>query len=269
MVIEATVEGDTTRFTGIFLCRPTLGLTGPVRSARYYTLDVWRDLHVLPYFFGGANKAIGMFVDAHMPFINGIKGGWPWFQRAGNNGAPHDLFTDLEATRAAFGHFTGLDARVADVGRLRPQFDFVRNVQVPTGRPVNSVQIQTNGYWRFGWTWDLLSGLWRRSDAGVPIIDGATHEPISARCVVVQKVVETVDNSSLDPGGSPRRVHQLVGSGTGRLYVNGQAIDLRWTRATAEDGTHWTYAASGAPVELPIGVYWWEIMPTYATVTER
>jgi hypothetical protein len=269
MVIEATVEGDTTRFTGIFLCQHTESLTGPVRSARYYTLDVWRDLHVLPYFFGGANKAIDMFRDAHMPFVNGITGGWPWFRRAGTNAAPHNLFTDLEATRASFGHSTELDARATNVGTIRPQFDFVRNVEVPTGRPVSAVQIQTNGYWTFAWTWDLLSGLWRRSDAGVPIIDGQTHEPISARCVVVQKVIETVDYSNLDPGGSPRRVHQLVGSGTGTLYVNGQAIDLLWSRPTATDGTRWTYAASGKLVVLPIGVYWWEIMPTYAHVTEN
>jgi hypothetical protein len=268
MVIEATVEGDTTRFTAIFLCRPTEGLTGPVRSARYYTLDVWRDLHVLPDFFGGASKAIGLFRDAHMPFINGITGRWPWFSRFGATPAPHNLYTDLEATRASFGKLADLDDRASAVGKLRPQFKFVRNVQVPDGRQVASVQINTNSYWRFGWTWDLITGLWRRSDAGQPISDAATGQPVTARCVVVQKVVETIDYTSLDPGGSPRRVQQLVGSGTGTLYLNGQAIDLRWSRPTAQDGTRWTYAAGGKRVVLPIGVLWWEIIPTYAGVTE-
>ena len=32
MVVETPVEGDITRYTGIYLCRPTVGLTGPVRS---------------------------------------------------------------------------------------------------------------------------------------------------------------------------------------------------------------------------------------------
>ncbi|TMB58051.1 MAG: DUF3048 domain-containing protein [Chloroflexi bacterium] len=269
MVIEATVEGDTTRFTAIFLCQPTLGLTGPVRSARYYTLDVWRDLHVLPYFFGGATKAMTLFHDAHMPYVNGIKGGWPWFSRFGSHPAPHDLYADIEATRGAFGTSAQLDGLAGRVGNLCQQFDFVRNVQVPTGRSISSVQIQTNGYWRFAWSWDLISGLWRRSDAGVPISDEATGRPVTARCVVVQKVVETIDYSSLDPGGSPRRVHQLVGSGTGTLYVNGHAIDLVWSRPTGQDGTRWTYAATGKRVVLPIGVYWWEIIPTYAVVTEH
>jgi hypothetical protein len=268
MVIEATVEGDATRFTAIFLCQHTVGLTGPVRSARYYTLDVWQDLHVLPYFFGGAAEAVRRFRDGGMPFVNGITGGWPWFSRYGPKPAPHNLYADIEATRAAFGHFPALDARARNVRGLRPQFHFVRDVQVPRGRPVSAVQIQTNSYWRFGWTWDLIGGLWHRTDAGQPISDAATGLPVTARCVVVQKVVETIDYTSLDPGGNPRRVHQLVGSGTGTLYVNGQAIDLRWTRPTAADGTRWTYAASGKRVVLPIGVYWWEIIPTYATVTE-
>ena len=268
MVIEATVEGDTTRFTAIFLCQQTEGLTGPVRSSRYYTLDVWRDLHVLPYFFGGATKAINMFRDAHMPFINGITGQWPWFSRFGSAPAPHNLYANIEATRAAFGSLEALDVRAKNVRKLRPQFAFVRNVRLPRGRPVASVQIQTNGYWRFAWSWDLVTGLWRRSDAGQPISDAATGQRVTARCVVVQKVVETIDYGSLDPGGSPRRVHHLVGSGTGTLYVNGQAIDVRWSRPTAQDGTRWTYAASGKRVVLPIGVLWWEIIPTYAGLTE-
>jgi hypothetical protein len=268
MVIEATVEGDTTRFTAIFLCRPTVGLTGPVRSARYYTLDVWRDLHVLPYFFGGAAKAINLFRGAQMPFINGITGQWPWFSRFGSAPAPHNLYANIEATRAAFGSYPALDARAENVGRLRPQFDFASDARVPSGRRVASVQIQTNSYWRFGWTWDAISSVWRRSDAGVPISDAATGKPVKARCVVVQRVVETIDYTSLDPGGNPRRVQQMVGNGTGTLYVDGQAIDLRWSRPTVEDGTRWTYAAGGKQVVLPIGVVWWEIIPTYAGVTE-
>ena len=143
MVIEATVEGDTTRFTAFFLCQHTEGLSGPVRSARYYTLDVWHDLHVLPYFFGGANKAIGMFVAANMPMINGITGQWPWFRRYGTAPAPHNLYADIEATRDAFGENAALDARAAIVGKLRPQFEFVRNPDLPRGREVASVEIST------------------------------------------------------------------------------------------------------------------------------
>jgi hypothetical protein len=77
LVFEATVEGDATRFSAVFLCQPTDGLTGPVRSARYYNIDLWQDLHVLTVGFGASNPALDRFATAGMPYVNGIQGGWP------------------------------------------------------------------------------------------------------------------------------------------------------------------------------------------------
>jgi hypothetical protein len=271
MVVEATVEGDATRFTAVFQCRPTLELTGPVRSARYYGLDLWRDLHVLPFFFGAGNEAIRRFRAAGMPFVNGIWGTWPgtWFRRWGSAPAPHNLYADVEAARAALGNNPALDALAAAVDPPRPQFAFDEGATPPSaGRAVGGLEIRTNSYWRIGWTWDSVAGAWLRGDAGEAIVDAATGERLQARTVVVQKVVETIENEFHDPGGSPRRVHQLVGSGSGTLYLDGRAYDLRWSRPTATDGTTWTYAATGAPVTLPPGVVWWEIVPTYAVIAD-
>ncbi|MEO6059193.1 MAG: DUF3048 domain-containing protein, partial [Candidatus Limnocylindria bacterium] len=72
LVVEAPVEGDTTRFTAIYLCQPTEGLTGPMRSGRYYMIDLWQDLHVLPFFFGASPGALSRFDSAGMPYVNGI-----------------------------------------------------------------------------------------------------------------------------------------------------------------------------------------------------
>ena len=73
MVVEATVEGDVTRFTGIYVCRKSKDLVGPVRSGRYYSIDLWQDLHVLPFFFGAESEGIGRYHRAHMPYVNGIR----------------------------------------------------------------------------------------------------------------------------------------------------------------------------------------------------
>ncbi len=113
------------------------------------------------------------------------------------------------------------------------------------------------------------SDTWLRSDGGAPNIDGATGKRLAARTVIVERVVETIDYHHHDPGGSPRREHQMVGSGTGTLYLDGQAYDVRWSRPSASAGTTWTYAASGDPVVLPPGVVWWEVIPTYATAAEN
>ena len=268
LVIEATVEGDVTRFTALFWCRATEGLTGPVRSARYYNLDLWQDLHVLTIGFGASDGALDRFAAAGMPYVNGITGAWPWFTRYGTYPAPHNLYADLEGLRGTFGQNTDLDAVAAGVGDLRPPFTFDENAALPSGHRVAGLEILTNSYWRIGWRWDAALAAWRRLDGGVEISDAATDLPLVATHVVVQRVVEDVVYGDPDPGGNPRRYQHLVGFGEGTLYTGRQAIALNWLRGTAEDSTTWTYADSGKPVVLPPGVIWWEIVPTDASLTE-
>lgn len=267
MVVEATVEGDVTRYTGIYLCRGIEGLSGPVRSARYYSIDLWQDLHVLPFFFGAGSEAVGRYRTAGMPFVNGITGEWPYFRRSGTAVAPHNLYADLGAARAAFGTDARMQALAARVEAVRPPFTFAEQ-SMPTGRPIGHLEIWTNGFWHFGWTWNAGERRWERSEAGVPHVDAATGEVITARSVVVQLVREDVVTISRDPGGNPRRYHHLVGSGRGVLYVDGHAIELAWSRPTSQDGTAWTYADSGDPVVLPPGVVWWEIVPLVTRLVE-
>jgi len=268
MVVEAPVEGDVTRFSAIFLCRPTVGLTGPIRSARYYEIDLWQDLGVLPVGFGASNGALQRFSSAGMPYVNGITGAWPWFRRHGTNPAPHNLYGDVEAIRGALGGGGKIDQLAAKVGPLRPPFTFDVGAVLPPGRPVHTLEIHTTASWRFGWSWSTTNNAWTRQDAGKVVNDEVTGTPLTATYVVVQRVVEDVVFGDPDPGGNTRRLQHLVGHGNGTLYAHGSAIELRWSRPTASDGTHWTYAATGEPVVLPPGVIWWEIVPIKATLKE-
>lgn len=268
MVVEVPVEGDATRFSAIFLCRRTVGLTGPIRSARYYEIDLWQDLGVLPVGFGASGPAQTRFAQVGMPYVNGITGSWPWFKRAGTNPAPHNLYGDMEALRNALGLGGRIDPLAARVGPLRPPFTFDPAAVLPVGRIVHAIEIRTSASWRFGWSWDAAAASWIRQDAGKQIIDVVTGRPVRAAHVVVQRVVEDVVYGDPDPGGNPRRYQHLVGHGDGTLYTNGHAIALKWARPTAASRTTWTYAATGAPVILPPGVVWWEIVPIGAGLTE-
>ncbi|MEO8251731.1 MAG: DUF3048 domain-containing protein [Chloroflexota bacterium] len=267
-VVEAPVEGDTTRFSAIFLCRPTVGLTGPIRSSRYYEIDLWQDLGVLPVGFGASGAALNRFAAAGMPYVNGITGAWPWFTRHGSHPAPHNLYGDMEALRAALGSGGPIDRLAAKVRPLRPPFSFDGAAVLPAGHPVLAVEIRTNRTWRFGWKWDQQAGGWARQDTGKPLTDEVTGKPVIAAHVVVQRVKEDVVFGDPDPGGNTRRLQHLVGAGDGTLYTQGRAIALHWSRPTAADGTTWTYANSGEPVVLSPGVIWWEIVPIAAALTE-
>lgn len=268
LVVEVPVEGDTTRFAAVFLCRATDGLTGPIRSARYFAIDLWQDLGVLPIGFGASPPTLNRFANAGMPYLNGISGSWPWFTRAGPHRAPHNVHGDLEALHDAIGNGGAIDRLAANVGPIRPPFAFDPDATLPAGHRVAALEIRTNSYWRFGWAWNATTGTWARQDAGTAVTDAVTGEPLTVSHVLVQLVTQEVVYGDPDPGGHPRRLQHLVGQGAGVLYSDGQAIALKWSRPTASDGTSWTYADSGDPVVLVPGVVWWEIVPVTASVTE-
>lgn len=268
MVYEAPVEGDTTRYSAVFLCQQTEGLTGPVRSARYYNVDLYQDLHLLTLGFGASGGSMERFNAAGMPYLNGIDGTWPWYSRSSQRAAPHNVYGDMEAARADIAGDTlaGSIARALPV--LRPPLTFDPEAEIEGDREIDTITIQTNSFWVFGWEWDSDLGAWRRSEAGVRHVDAATGDPVAARTVIVQRVSQRVVMGDPDPGGNPRREQHLVGSGNGTIYVDGQAIDAIWSRPTADDGTTWTVAATGDPLVLPPGQVWWEIVPLEALVVE-
>jgi hypothetical protein len=270
MIIEGTVEGDTTRFTALYLCDPTDGMTGPVRSARYYNVDLWQDLHVLTVGFGASLGALERFAVAGMPYPNGMDGGWPWYQRYGTRAAPHNLYVDLEGLRDGLTESPALAALAERVDELRPPFAFAAEPNLPANsRGVGEIEIWTNGYWYFGFTWDADQGVYLRSDAGVLIEDEATGDAVAPTSVVVQNVTQETVFGDPDPGGNPRRLQHLVGSGDGTLYTFGSAYPLLWSRPTAADATTWTFAETGEPVVLPPGQVWLEFLPVEASLFER
>ena len=137
-----------------------------------------------------------------------------------------------------------------------------------TLRVIASFEIHTSSFWRFGWKWDAAAKVWARQDAGKPLTDEVTGDPVTAAHVVVQRVREEIVFGDPDPGGNTRRLQHLVGEGNGTLYTDGRAIALHWSRPKAADRTTWTYADSGEPVVLPPGVIWWEIIPVTSPLVE-
>jgi hypothetical protein len=268
IVIEAPVEGDVTRYSAVFYCHPTQGLTGPMRSARYYNVDLWQMLHGLTVAFGASNGALARFQAAGMPQVNGLFGFPGYFQRYGTAPAPHNLYGNIEKVRAAITGNAAVKAQAARAGTVRAPFTIDPAVTLPTGKPVTTVTLKSNSYWTFGWTWDASLGAWRRNEAGTATSDAATGKPITAVSVVVQRVTESTVYGDPDPAGNPRRDIHLLGSGTGTLFVDGQAFAIRWSRPSASAVTTWTYA-DGSPMVLPPGPIWWEMIGTSGSVSQR
>jgi hypothetical protein len=268
LVIEAPVEGDTTRFMAVFMCRPQVdAVVGPIRSLRYFNQDLFQQLRGLTLHFGGAGKVMNRLDRNRVPRVNGLETGWYFFRRAGVWGAPHNIFLDVDAVRAEM-EDGGLRELAAIRNAGRAPFEFDPGVKLPRGRGVNSIGLTTASFWHFGWEWSETGNRWLRTDGGAPNFDATTGDRIAAHTVIVQVVRQDVLPGELDPGGYPRRYQYLVEKGSGVLYINGRGHDVRWERSDPRDVTTWTYADSGRAVMLPPGKVWWEIVPQGSAITE-
>ena len=99
LVIEAPVEGDTTRFAAVYMCDLHVeAAVGPVRSARYFNVDYWQQFRAVTFHFGGASKVLARFNSEGMPYANGLTNGWGFFFRSGPWPQPHNVFFDVDHT---------------------------------------------------------------------------------------------------------------------------------------------------------------------------
>ena len=131
LVIEAPVEGDTTRFMAVFMCRPQIdAMVGPVRSVRYFNADLFQQLRGLTLHFGGASKVIASLDGNRVPRVNGLTTGWYFFQRAGVWGAPHNVFLDVDAARSEMEE-GGLPGHRRLQAAGRPPFRFDADARLP------------------------------------------------------------------------------------------------------------------------------------------
>ncbi len=266
LIVEATVQGNVTRFGAVFYCNDPDPAVGPIRSARYYNLDIWQQVGSLTVGFGGAPYTIQHFIDGGMPYLNGIDG-WGYFSRSFERIAPYNVYADLTAIRQDLAG-GALEPFKVRIDRVRPPFEVAPDAAPPDGRPVGRLDIQTNGYWNYSFSYhaDLLA--YSRADAGQVMIDAATSEMVTVRTVVVQRVSQDeLLGVDFGAGGNPI-LHYLTGEGIGTVYVDGRALDVEWSRPDAGSTTTWTYAGTDEPVVLPPGQIWWQILPSSAAVIE-
>lgn len=266
LIVEATVQGNVTRFGALFYCNDPPEAVGPIRSARFYNLDLWQELGSLTVGFGGAPYTIQHFINGGMPYLNG-NDGWGYFFRSFERIAPYNVYADLGVIRSDLAEGM-LEQFKVGTDEFRPPFEVDPDAVLPAGRSVGQVDIATNDYWRYSFTYQQGDAGYRRADGSQLMVDTATSEPVIVRTVVVQRVPqEELFGIDFGAGGNPI-LHYLTGSGSGTVYVDGQAIDVEWARPDAGSPTTWTLAGTDDPLVLPPGPIWWQILPNSAAVIE-
>jgi hypothetical protein len=110
------------------------------------------------------------------------------------------------------------------------------------------------------WSYDKNSNAYLRFNGSQSHIDFNTQKQISTKNVVVQYTKET---RSLDEHG--HNLYEVIGSGTGVLFQNGNKTDITWSKKNRASRTIFR-DSTGKEVNFIPGQVWVEILPTSSIV---
>ena len=240
IVYEELVEGRLTRFLAVFHANDS-DPVGPIRSGRSQDVALLAPLNLPLFAWSGGNPGVTSLI-SESPVIDLNATRTPGYYR-GPGPSPHDLYSDTTTLFAMTpeGH----------PGAPSQQFQFLQPGEVFAGDPVAQVSLSF-GAVDVAWDWDVESGVWLRSQGGLPHLD-KTHGSIAFTNVVVM-VVE-YGQSTIDATSPEART---VGDGPAFVFSGGHLVEGRWARASAEDPIAFV-DADGQPIRLTPGNTWIEL----------
>ncbi len=279
VVYEAVAEGGITRTLNIYYCQDAPEV-GPVRSARVYFMDFLSEYGPYPLYahVGGANAAgpanalgeisnLGWngYNDLNQFYI-GFPTYWRDYSRQGRTVATeHTMYSTtskLWAVAKTHGITNLVKGQSWDTNFVpytfksdATTFGNVTNVTVPFwGDP---------GY-VVNWEFDPKTDSYLRINGGQKFIDIDTKKPIYAKDVVVLYMKEShaIDGYA----NNEHLLYQDKGTGNALVFLDGKEITGVWKKAS-RTGRTLIYDSNGNEVSFNRGQIWFEIVPTYATVT--
>ena len=285
VVYEAVAEGGITRFMGVFYCGAAGGNINlaPVRSARTYFLPWVLEYDALYNHVGGAGNCDDTTVDVRAQALcqidqYGIKNmdqfsiSYPTCYRNYDR-LDHEVATEhtmvcqsdklyaLAATR----NWTNVDTKGTAWDAKFQQWKFKDDAKdTDRGTTASISFVAWKGYessYGVKWTYDKTTNSYLRENGGKPHMDLETNQQLAAKDVVIMFAKET--------GPVDEHAHLLygnIGTGTGLLFEDGQAIKITWQKTDKSSRTKFL-DSTGKEITFTRGQIWIEMLPIGTTVT--
>lgn len=241
IVFEEVVEFGT-RFAAVFHSG-NANPVGPIRSGRTQDVDLLSGLHQPLFAWSGGNPGVTRVI-AESDFIDLNPNAYRVYRRLGNNGAPHNYYSN---TDELFAQFTP-----DDVGRPTPLFSYLRPGEAPTGDPGTRAEFNMDAN-DVLWEFDPATNLYLRSTDGRPHDEALTNRQVDTTNVVI---LETPYRPSFVDARSPEAI--TLGGGTAWVLSGGVVRQGVWLRDVREDGIA-LFDADGAAIPLQAGRTWVEL----------
>jgi len=264
IVYEHLSEAAITRFTAIYLCQE-VDKIGSTRSARFIDLEIPAMYRSLMAFSGTSAGLYPLFLNADF-YDRQLCYGWGLHSegfyrdkelRAKGIPIEHTLFADPKKIwdiATELGINDRQDLQGMDFAGEPPE-DGQPAAQINIPYPSRDMVVE--------WRYDPAGESYQRWQAGVPHLDAASGEQLTATNVVVAYVTH-VDSDIFED--EPRRNHpsvqiQLWGTGPVVVFRDGQAFEGLWARPKRDSMLVFRDPTGQIPIPLKPGNTWIELVP--------
>lgn len=257
IVYEAIAEGGITRYLAVF-GRIVPDKVGPVRSARPYYVD-WAEEYTpgSAYYVhaGGSPEALGKISGDRVYDLNHSSKGFQRFPRAGV-ASEHTLFAfpkTLYDVAKEKGYRTDSD--------FKP-WKFKDDTNITNRPDAQTIIIPfSSKTYEAKFVYDKESNTYKRYLANAEHKDANNSKQLAPKSIIVMFTsYETVDAKN-------RQKVTTIGERSGKAFLDGKAIDIKWKKPSSPGRTIFTDAASGKEIEFNRGQIWIAVPKTGTTIT--
>ena len=245
-VYEVMTEGGITRFMALFNSKYSEKI-GPIRSARYYFLDIAKEFDLPFAHCGGSYDSLEeLSKNTKLKSINEIKYG-TYFFRDNSRKSPHNLYTSTENIENFLDNNTFSETNMR---KLNFDDDFWINADLEN---CQNIDLNLSNYYSTSYTYSENGYL--KSMDGEESIDAATNEPLIFNNIVIQftSIKQKEDEQYMNI--------ELLGSGDALIISNGKYIKGTWNKVNNQSTTI-IKDINNKEIPLSVGNTIWHIIDT-------
>ncbi len=247
IVYEMVVEAGITRMMAVYKDGDADRI-GSIRSSRHYFLDYALEHDAIYTHIGYSDIAKN---DIATYNVANIEGDYYWRE---------DI--DLAYEHRAFTSMNNIIEEIDDMNyRTTSDTDNLFNYSIDSvvysdTSVANSVHIKYSNYQENDYTYNPETKLYEKTSNGEARLDYVTKEPVVAKNIITYQVY----NYTIAGDISGRQELDTIGSGTGYLITEGQAIEIKWEKSSRFGQTVYTYL-NGEEIVLNDGITHIQIQP--------
>ena len=286
VVYEAVAEGGITRFLSIFYCN-NAKVVGPIRSARTYFLDFVSEYGSSPLYVhvGGANQdgpadalsQIENYGWVGLNDLNQFSIGFPTFWRDYDRlGHPAETEHTMYSTTEKLLQFAATSRKLKDVDEQGVPWSkgfvpYSSKEDAPAGnRPATqTVHLEfwtMDPNYNVDWRYEPIANLYKRNDGGIALVDRNNNKQLTAKNIVVLKMIETRANDGYD--NNQHLLYRTKGMGKAHMFMDGREIVGTWRKDSRISRTL-LFDNTGLPIKFNKGTIWFEILPIDGILTVK